>query len=460
MVITERGPSMQLKEHAGLAWFIHELRKDKQPFAVGVALRIGVAACERLTHAWERHDVRGRPRHAVHGSIAPSSIFLDPDGTVRVTRELVSAALSGHYPRAPEANDGPGTPQGDVFSLAVVLYEMLTGKVILRDPPKNPNEPEPPPEPFNLPPEPPSRFLRVDPRVDAVLLRALSADPAARYADAAEFGAALTALAKELGAPCTQEELGEWFKATFTPQRKRAREEQFAKMMSNLGDLAAQLEKLQSEMSKKPALAAVPPPPSEAEQAELDKSFEKFEQHRVASRRRFEVESSFEPLGALPPQTSSKQAFGLFTQLTELGFGRLGVKWETEVFSQIRVPSVVFASAEAKAFASVYVDHENKLCLFFTTPFPGGEQVVTARYPRPFERSARATFSAKPDAPLPELLELHQKAVASFHASGAQPVETFTQQTMLEATDDWYTSGLEFHDEHVEFLDSPFSFNA
>src|SRR5260370_42423278 len=95
---------------------------------------------------------------------------------------------------APEQAAGQSERIGsapDVYSLGVVLYQMLTGRPpltgtvpsmlaqILRDDPPSPREFRP----------------DLDPALAAILLRALRKDPAERYADAHAFAPALVACA-------------------------------------------------------------------------------------------------------------------------------------------------------------------------------------------------------------------------------------------------------------------------
>lgn len=180
------GPSLQVV-----------LRGRTQPFTPAEAVALIARLAEALDYA-HRQGV-------IHRDVKPSNILLrggrldDPAltdfGVARLVEETVatqSGALLGTPAyMAPEQGEGqPGDERSDVYALGVILYELLTGQppfqadspyaIILRH--------------IHTPPPPP-RSLRPDlpPALEAVVLRALEKDPAARYPSAAAFAAALTA---------------------------------------------------------------------------------------------------------------------------------------------------------------------------------------------------------------------------------------------------------------------------
>jgi tRNA A-37 threonylcarbamoyl transferase component Bud32 len=125
----------------------------------------------------------------IHRDVKPSNIMVTSDGQAILTDfGLALSASEGtigntfgsaHY-IAPEqaVSSADAVPQSDLYSLGIVLYQLLTARVPFDDPSpmsvalKHINEPPPPPRKFNalLPPE-----------VDRVLLRALEKKPHQRY---------------------------------------------------------------------------------------------------------------------------------------------------------------------------------------------------------------------------------------------------------------------------------------
>jgi serine/threonine protein kinase/protein involved in polysaccharide export with SLBB domain len=147
------------------------------------ALEIARDVCTALQYAHENG--------VVHRDIKPENVLLDETGRVKIAdfglakllatdpRELALTQTrhfmgTVHY-MAPEQCERPQATdhRADIYSLGVMLYELLTGELPLGR--------------FELP----SSKADVDPRVDNVVLRALEKDPAKRYATAAEFGEAI-----------------------------------------------------------------------------------------------------------------------------------------------------------------------------------------------------------------------------------------------------------------------------
>jgi tRNA A-37 threonylcarbamoyl transferase component Bud32 len=170
----------------------HNLRDLMQagPLPAAQVLAIVPQLCEALQYA---HD-----EGLVHRDIKPENILLDKKGRVKIA-DFGLARLVGLTPTyltltgtqevmgtllymAPEQMKRTHTVdhRADIYSLGVVLYEMLTGELPLGR--------------F----APPSRKAAVNERLDHVVLRALAREPAERYQDAAALKLDVEAA---LGAP-------------------------------------------------------------------------------------------------------------------------------------------------------------------------------------------------------------------------------------------------------------------
>lgn len=186
-------------EQSGLLYLVMEfvaggdvarlLRKQvKLPLAE--ASRLLAMACEGLSYS---HD-----KGILHRDIKPGNLLVDSHGQVKVADfglakilnqqsevglTMTNAKMGTPRYMAPEQMEEAGQvdERTDVYSLGVVLYEMLTGKT--------------PGGSFALP----SELVAVGEQVDAVVLCAMSDEAEERFSSVAEFGKALSALERRTG---------------------------------------------------------------------------------------------------------------------------------------------------------------------------------------------------------------------------------------------------------------------
>ena len=151
----------------------------------------------------------------VHRDIKPHNVIVDGDGRVKVAdfgiaragasqmTEAGSIIGTAQYLSPEQARGAPVDQTSDLYSVGIVLYELLTGNV-----PFNGDTPvEIAMKHLSQTPEPPSaRRHDVPPDLDYVVLRALAKDPSERYRSAEEMDADLDRIARGLGvAPETAE---------------------------------------------------------------------------------------------------------------------------------------------------------------------------------------------------------------------------------------------------------------
>jgi beta-lactam-binding protein with PASTA domain/tRNA A-37 threonylcarbamoyl transferase component Bud32 len=138
----------------------------------------------------------------VHRDLKPQNVLVDAEGRARVTdfgiaragvseiTQTGSVLGTAQYLSPEQAQGLPVTAASDIYSVGVLLYEALTGRV--------PFEADSPVtvalKQVSERPRPPSELNpAVSRALDAVVLKALAKDPANRFASAEEFLAALDA---------------------------------------------------------------------------------------------------------------------------------------------------------------------------------------------------------------------------------------------------------------------------
>lgn len=174
--------------------------RRKGPMSPDVAVYVASSVLRALKHA---HD-----RHVIHRDIKSQNILLSRDGSVKVadfglakpaTSNTVTVTGSNilgsvHYFSPEQARGGIAQSRSDLYSLGIVLYEMLCGDVPFHgDTPvavaiKHIQEDAPALNEVN-----PS----VSPAMSGVVMKAMEKDPALRYANADEMAADLRRALRE-----------------------------------------------------------------------------------------------------------------------------------------------------------------------------------------------------------------------------------------------------------------------
>ncbi len=180
------------------------------------AMGIIMPVCDALQAAHERG--------IVHRDVKPENLLIDRNGMVKIAdfgiarmmddpgadgtfqspaEQMATHTLAAGTPdyAAPEQrSSAPSDHRADIYSLGVVLYEMITGA-----------------RPGGGVIAPPSRRAAVDVRIDEILLKALQEEPDLRFRTVAEFRECIDQLQVQVALPIEEDEPQRWWR------RKRGR---------------------------------------------------------------------------------------------------------------------------------------------------------------------------------------------------------------------------------------------
>jgi serine/threonine protein kinase len=251
-----------------------QAKERGQRIPAHIAALIVAAACDGLHYAHTLTDESGRPLGLVHRDVTPSNIFVTYQGGVKVLDFGIAKAESRIGRTQPGVIKGKRlymSPEqvlgqkvdgrSDVFSLGLVLFELLTGerathgrgdvevmKSILSEPFPNPSR------------------LRSDlpVRLDGIVLKALERDPLRRYPSAAELRQALDGFLADYTYHSHAEQLQAFLRGLFDEEHIRGRSVTAADAGEHPtlpSGVSAPHKSETLELSPLPALPPTPPAP-------------------------------------------------------------------------------------------------------------------------------------------------------------------------------------------------------
>jgi eukaryotic-like serine/threonine-protein kinase len=186
--------AMELLEGSSLKRIIQDNAPLDPVWAIDVCVQVLRAA--RFAH-------RGG---IIHRDIKPHNVIVDEEGRAKVTdfgiaragasdmTETGSIMGTAQYLSPEQAQGHAVSAESDLYSIGIVLYEMLSGRL----PFEGDSAVTIALKQVSEPPVPPSAYAEVPPDLEAVVLRALEKDPARRFADADGFIVALEAVRERI----------------------------------------------------------------------------------------------------------------------------------------------------------------------------------------------------------------------------------------------------------------------
>ena len=187
-----------------------------------LAVRIAIGACEGLEYAHSKADNQGKPLNIVHRDISPQNILVTFDGGVKVidfgiakaadqVQQTRSGVLKGKYSyMSPEQANGKKVDRrSDVFAVAIVLYELVTGTRLF----KRATDLSTLNAVMACKVEPPhARNPAIDEDLDAILLRALAKNRDQRTATCGQLQLELEAYLSKHQLPGSSGHLGQFMR--------------------------------------------------------------------------------------------------------------------------------------------------------------------------------------------------------------------------------------------------------
>jgi eukaryotic-like serine/threonine-protein kinase len=191
---------MEPVEGIDMGWLRRQVERRRELLPTTFVAEVGRQACRGLDFAHTLTDLDGKPLGIVHRDVTPPNIMAAWNGTVKMldfgiaraaqalrTNQTDPGMVKGKMSYvAPELLEGKtADARSDVFSLGVVLHELLTGRQLFA----GETDLETLKQVTQMPiPAPSALNPGVKPALDRVILRALERDPDRRYPNAGEMG--------------------------------------------------------------------------------------------------------------------------------------------------------------------------------------------------------------------------------------------------------------------------------
>jgi len=225
--------AMQFLEGQPLVKLVEHQKQIGALLPPALWVRIVADTLAGLHYAQELKDYDGTPLGVVHRDVSPHNIFVTYQGEVKIVDfGIAKAALNTaktevgvvkgkvSYMAPEQATSGTVDRRADIFAVGIVLWEGVTGARLFAG------------ETFQALhklisvdiPRASSLAPNLDPRLDAIIARALSRSPEERYQSAREMADALEGYLRATNETIRPEDIGKLLSSTFSAARIQLQE--------------------------------------------------------------------------------------------------------------------------------------------------------------------------------------------------------------------------------------------
>ncbi len=208
---------MEYLNGGDLRTLLKKAKRRKRNFNAAAAIFVAREVLSALQYAHNKLGPEGAPLRLIHRDVSPSNVLVSTNGEVKLTDFGIAKASTHNsvfyrvkgkvgYMSPEQARSEPLDHRSDLYSLAVCLYEMITGERLF----VHAGLTTSPEQIYGHPIELVSRKVPGLPaELDKVMLKALAVDRAHRYQSAGEFQEALLRCAHRNGLMISAPELAD-----------------------------------------------------------------------------------------------------------------------------------------------------------------------------------------------------------------------------------------------------------